>query len=292
VPYWNGATRRAILRALATGGVVEGLELDQLKSSLNEMFRVAGVIVCGSGSLALEIALRACGVGPGDEVVVPTFCCTAVMPPVIAVGALPVFADAGAELNVTAETVGAALTEKTKAVIVPHLFGNPAEIEAIIDVAGKKVRVIDDAAQALGATIGGQPVGGFGDAGMVSFGGEKVCAGIGGGIFVARSEEVFSEAVKIDLPKARRLPTLRALGSTLLWRRWRRWTRPVEAAFHRRKADGPDAPPDPYRRESMANLNAAVAFSLMSTLGENIAARRARVDVYRELLGADERLSL
>src|SRR3990170_7716999 len=144
VPYWSGATYRSIIRALLSVSVIAGPDLNRLQSWVSEMLGVEDAVLCGSGSLALEIALRACGVGRGDEVVIPAFCCTAEVPPVLAVGAVPVLADVGAELNMTAETVDAALTKKTKAVIVPHLFGNPADIGAIVDlVRGGNIRVID-----------------------------------------------------------------------------------------------------------------------------------------------------
>ncbi len=291
LPYWTGATYRAILRAIFTGGVVDGPAPAQLRSSMIEQLGVEGVVLCGSGSLALELALRACGVGEGDEVVIPTFCCTAVVPPIVAVGAIPVLADAGEELSLTVQTVAAALTEKTKAIVIAHLFGNPADIESIVALARERnIRVIDDAAQALGATIDGRPVGSFGDAGILSFGAEKVAFGLGGGVAVCR-EKNFLAGWKIDLSLPQFCPTLRNLSFTLIRHRWRRWTFPLEALFFRSKPD-PDAPPAPYRPEAMANLNAAVALSLMRTLGENIAARRARVRAYQELLGGDERLQL
>jgi dTDP-4-amino-4,6-dideoxygalactose transaminase len=231
--------------------------------------------------------LRTCGVAEGDEVVIPTFCCTAVLPPVLRAGAIPVLADVGAELNITAATVEAALTEKTKAIIVPHLFGNPADIVAIASLArGKDIRVIDDAAQALGATIYGRPVGGFGDAGILSFGGEKVCSGIGGGAGLSRKEGMFGD---IDLRVPGCFTTLRALWHALFWRRWRRWTFPAAALFPR---SSPDSPPLPYRQETMANLSAAVALTLMRALRENIVARRERVRAYQDVLGSEERLEL
>jgi len=291
VPYWSGATYRGILRSLLSWTVVEGPDVQRLQNLITEILGLENADLCGSGSLALEIALRACGVGRGDEVIIPTFCCTAVVPPVLAVGAVPVLADVGAELNITAETVEAALTKKTKAIIVPHLFGNPADIGAIVDlVRGRNIRVIDDAAQALGATIDGQPVGSFGDVGILSFGGEKICCGLGGGVVVSRYKENLNRGVNIDLPRARFFSTLRNLMSTLISRRWRRWTLPVLSRLM--SSADPDAPPAPYRKESMANLNAAVALSLMQTLSENIAARRARVDAYRELLGTEKGLAL
>ena len=293
VPYWNGATYRGILRSFLSGSVIAGPDLGQLRSAVMERLGAEDAIICGSGSLAIEIALRAGGVREGDEVVIPTFCCTSVVPPILAVGAHPVLADVGEELNITAETAEAVLTKKTTAIIVPHLFGNPADIHTIIDLAHRrKIRVIDDAAQALGATIDGRPVGSFGDAGILSFGSEKVCFGLGGGVVVSRQNEVLNGSSKINLPPARLSPTLRTFLSTLAWRRWRSWTLPAQAWLSHANTGNPDSPPAPYRKETTANLNAAVALSLLQTLDENIAARRARVRAYQELLGADERLRL
>src|SRR5437870_12122888 len=152
VPHVNGATYRGILRSFLSGSVIVGADLGELRSLVIEIFGVEEAVLCGSGSLSLEMALRACDVRQGDEVVIPTFCCTAVVSPILAVGALPMLADVGEDLSITAETVEAVLTDKTKAIIVPHLFGNPADIKAIMELArGRTIRVIDDAAQALGA---------------------------------------------------------------------------------------------------------------------------------------------
>jgi dTDP-4-amino-4,6-dideoxygalactose transaminase len=293
VPYWSGVTYRAILRSLISGSVINGPDLGNLRSALIERLGVEEAVLCGSGSLALEIALRVCGVREGDEVVIPTFCCTSVVPPILAVGAHPVLADIGEELNITAETVEAVLTNKTTAIIVPHLFGNPVDINSIVDVArSKNIRVIDDAAQALGATINGRPVGSFGDAGILSFGSEKVCFGLGGGVFVSRDKKNLNSGSRMELPPARLSPTLRTLFSTLAWRRWRRWTLPAQACLFHADTGSPDSPPAPYRQETTANLNAAVALSLLETLDKNITARRARVGAYQELLRSDERLRL
>jgi perosamine synthetase len=280
VPYWNGQTYRAALRASVTGQVVAGPAVDQLKSLILSRIDAADALLCGSGSLALEIVLASCGVGRGDEVVIPSFCCTAIVPPIVNLSAIPVFADVGEELNITAANIADVSTDKTKAVIVPHLFGNPAEIEAIGKIArAKSISVIDDAAQALGATIDGRSAGSFGDAGVISFGAEKVCFGIGGGVAVSRRERFFAG---MELPRPRRASAMREFSSTLLRRRWRRWTFPLDSLLA--KAE-PDDPPLSYRREGMANISAAVALTLARTLDGNIAARRERVCMYRELLG-------
>src|SRR5262249_7502290 len=154
----------------------------------------------------------------------------------------------------------------------------------------KNIRVIDDAAQALGATIDGRPVGSFGDAGILSFGSEKVCFGLGGGVVVSRQKVNLNGDSKIGLPPAQLFPTLKSFLSTLAWRRWRRWTLPVQSWLSLADTVNPEAPPPPYGKETTANLNAAVALSLLETLDENIAGRRARVKIYQELLGANERL--
>ncbi|HWH76062.1 MAG TPA: DegT/DnrJ/EryC1/StrS family aminotransferase, partial [Candidatus Binatus sp.] len=226
VPYWTGATYRAILKAVVSNAIIDGAELSALRSLLISQFGVADGMLCGSGSLALELALGACGVRQGDEVVIPTFCCSAVVAPIVAVGAIPVLADIGNELNLTPETVSPVLTRNTKAIVVPHLFGNPAEIPAIVDlVRDKNIRVIDDAAQAFGATIDGRRVGTFGDAGIISFGAEKVCFGLGGGALLSKRGDILSDAARFNLIAPRLASTLRTFLSTLVLHRWRRWTR-------------------------------------------------------------------
>jgi dTDP-4-amino-4,6-dideoxygalactose transaminase len=216
-----------------------------------------------------------------------------VIPPILAVGAFPVLADVGDNLTISAAAIEAVLSEKTKAVIVPHLFGNPADMGPILDLLhGRKIRVIDDAAQALGATIADQPVGSFGDVGILSFGSEKICFGLGGGVVVSRCKEIVERLSEIHLPSPGILNSLHSLFSTIVWRRWRRWTLPLHSALPRGTSRGPDSPPDEYRKEAMANLNAAVALTLVRNLRENVNARRERVRAYRGLLGAERCLTL
>ena len=291
-PFWNRATFRAIIRCLLSGQVIVGPALAELRSRITEELDVQDAVLCGSGSLALELALRSCDVKSGDEVVVPTFCCTTIISPILAVGACPVLADVGDDLNLTARTVEPSLTKRTRAIIVPHLFGNPAEIDSIIDlIRGRDIRVIDDAAQALGASLDGRKLGTFGDAGILSFGNEKVCSGLGGGVFVSQHREVLERGAEFGLAAADFFIALRSLASTVIWHRWRRWSVLLREALSDSPATDPQSLPPPYRKESMANLNAAVALSLMKSLQDNLAARRARVRAYQRLLG-NERLVL
>jgi dTDP-4-amino-4,6-dideoxygalactose transaminase len=290
VPFWTRETYLSVLRCLASGQIIEGPDAAQLCAQLEETLGVTQVVLCGSGSLALELALRACAIRAGDEVIIPGFCCSAVVPPVLAVGATPVLADIGDELNLTAATVDAAVTGKTRAVVVPHLFGNPADIGAIVELArAKNIRVIDDAAQAHGAAIDGKPAGSFGDFGILSFGAEKICSGLGGGVLLAQD----FDSIK-DVTRGLLMPTPAAelwhFASTLVWRRWRRWTLPAEPLL--RREPSPHRAPVLYRRERMSHLQAAVAETLLRSLRENLAARRARVELYRELLGHSANVGL
>jgi dTDP-4-amino-4,6-dideoxygalactose transaminase len=293
VPFWNGETYRQILRCCFSGRIVDGPEIARLRSQIIAAFGVEDALLCGSGSLALKLALRACEVQPGDEVVLPAFCCSAVVPPILSVGAIPVLADVGEELNLTVDTAAAALTGKTRAIIVPHLFGNPADIEAIVELARpRNIRVIDDAAQALGATIKNRPAGSFGDAGVLSFGREKVCFGLGGGGLLSRSKIGLSGADHLCAQAPRLGPVLRNLAWTIFWRRWRRWTLPLEKTLWRSDDPTRHASIQSYGNEIMPNLNAAVALSLLHSLPDNIAARRARVRAYNDLLGRGKNLEL
>src|SRR5512135_252900 len=89
VPYWSGATYRDIIRAILSGALIDGTATEKLRSLICKTIKINNPLLCGSGSLALELALRVCGVEPGDEVVLPAFCCSAVVPPILAAGAIP-----------------------------------------------------------------------------------------------------------------------------------------------------------------------------------------------------------
>ena len=293
MPFWNRETKRNLLRCLVSGQIIRGTDLAALRSELLDLLGVEDAILCGSGSLALELALRTCHFAQGDEVIIPSFCCSTVVAPILAAGATPVLADVGSGLNLTRETVDAARTGRTRAVIVPHLFGNPADIEEIAELGdANNIVVIDDAAQALGATIDGQWAGTFGDMGVLSFGAEKVCFGLGGGVLVSHSRGVLESAREVALGHPSAAHTLARLASMLVLRRWRGWTLPFQRMLSHRHEKAPQASPKLYRTEIMANLNGAVARSLIHSLPENLSARRARVEAYQRLLGNESGIEL
>lgn len=145
-----------------------------------------------SGSDALILALKAAGVGPGSEVLVPAFSFIATADSVSVLGAKPVFADIDpVTFNLDADQLAKHLTPRTRAVIPVHLYGQPAEMEPVLAFAEKHhLTVIGDTAQALGSTLQGRPVCSWGDFGCISFFPSKNLGGYGdGGMIVTDSSE-------------------------------------------------------------------------------------------------------
>jgi dTDP-4-amino-4,6-dideoxygalactose transaminase len=154
-------------------------------------------VAVANGTVALELALHALGVGPGDEVVVPSRTFIASASCAVMRGATPVMADVDpVSQNLTAETAAAVLTPRTKAIIAVHLAGWPCEMDPILELAREKgLFVIEDCAQAHWATYKGRPVGSFGDAAAFSFCQDKIMTTGGeGGMLTTNRREVWERA--------------------------------------------------------------------------------------------------
>lgn len=154
-------------------------------------------VACANGTLALELALRGLGIGPGDEVVVTPRSFFASTGAVMLVGATPVFADVDPDSEaIGAATVEPVLTGRTAAILPVHLNGFPADMDALMALAADRgLKVVEDCAQAHGARIGGREVGGFGDAAAFSFCTDKIISTGGeGGMVVFRDRGAFSKA--------------------------------------------------------------------------------------------------
>jgi dTDP-3-amino-3,4,6-trideoxy-alpha-D-glucose transaminase len=160
-----------------------GPELESFEAAFAEFCGTGFAAGVSSGTAALEIALRALGIGPGDEVIVPTYSFIATAEAVSTVGATPVIVDVDPETAlITAEIVEAALTERTRCVIPVHLFGRPVEMVPLLALCrARGIAVVEDACQAHGALYKGRPVGSFGDAGCFSFYPTKNLGGWGDG---------------------------------------------------------------------------------------------------------------
>ncbi len=163
--------RAALERVLASGHFILGPEGAALENEIAALVGVPHAVACNSGTDALHLALRAAGVGPGDEVVTPAFTFIATAEAIAYVGAKPAFADVdGATFNMTAATLEQALTPRTRAAIVVHLFGQCAEMPPISDLCKRRGLVlVEDCAQAIGADWAGTQAGAWGDFGCFSF---------------------------------------------------------------------------------------------------------------------------
>jgi dTDP-4-amino-4,6-dideoxygalactose transaminase len=161
----------AIARVVASGRFLHGPEVAQLERSVAELCGVEHAIACASGSDALLLALMALDIGPGHEVIVPSFTFFATASAVWRVGARPVFVDIDPRtFNIDPSRIEAAVTPKTRAIIPVHLFGQCCEMDAINDLARRRrLFVIEDAAQAIGAKYWGRPACSLGAIGCLSF---------------------------------------------------------------------------------------------------------------------------
>lgn len=148
-----------------------------------------------SGTAALICGLQGVGVGPGDEVIVPAYTWIASATAVLAVGAVPIIAEVDESLLLDPVDLEAKITPYTKAVIVVHMRGAPCDMDAILAVTQRHgLKVVEDCAQANGATYRGQEVGGFGDAGCFSLQFNKIITTGEGGVMVAQEREVWARA--------------------------------------------------------------------------------------------------
>jgi dTDP-4-amino-4,6-dideoxygalactose transaminase len=187
----------AVTRVCDSQQFILGSEVEQLESEIAAAITIPHAIAVSSGTDALLVALMALGIGQGDEVIVPTFSFFATAGSVSRVGATPVFVDIDPEtLMIDVERMRAAMTSKTKAIIPVHLYGLCADMRPLA-AAADGVHIIEDAAQAIGATYHGQPAGALGTIGCFSFFPTKNLGGFGDGGLVTTTDERLAARVRL-----------------------------------------------------------------------------------------------
>ena len=175
----------AVAAVLRTSNLSRGPKVDEFENALSHYLGATTSVAVNSGTSALHLCVRALGISEGDEVIVPSFTFIAVANAVRYEKATPVFVDIECKtLNVDPNSVEAAITSKTRAIVVVHTFGCPAELSAILAIAKRHgLLVIEDACEAIGAEYRGQKVGIFGDAGVFGFYPNKqITTGEGGAV--------------------------------------------------------------------------------------------------------------
>ncbi len=197
-PVYDESEIKALIETLESG--IWGIDspvIEQFEKNFAEFCQAQHVVACTNGTDAIYVALQALGLGPGDEVIIPPYTFIATAIGVLMTGATPVFADIHpATYNIDPQAVEAAVTEHTKAIVPVHIAGNPADMDAILDIAKKNgLYVMEDAAQAHGAQWRNQPVGPLGHLGTFSFQSSKNLAAGEGGALVT-NDEALAERVR------------------------------------------------------------------------------------------------
>ncbi len=197
-PLYDATEEQALLRVLHSDQwwYVEGAEGKAFEEEFAAYQHAKHAVACVNGTAALEISLRALGVGCGDEVIVPPYTFIATASAVLTVSATPVFVDIeGDTLNIDPAKIEEAITPRTKAIIAVHIAGRPADMDGVMAVARKhNLYVIEDAAQAPAAEWRGTKVGAIGDLGTFSFQASKNLNAGEGGIIVSNNEELIEKA--------------------------------------------------------------------------------------------------
>lgn len=188
---------KEVIDVLRSGCYILGPHNKALENDLAEYIGVKHAVGLNSGTDALHLALRALDIGDGDEVITTAFTFVATTEAIGIVGAKPVFVDIDSNtFNLDAEKIENAITPKTKAIIPVHLYGQPCDMNVIMDVAKKhNLYVIEDCCQAIGAKFEGQMVGSFGDVGCFSFFPTKNLGAMGDGGLLTTNSQVIKDRI-------------------------------------------------------------------------------------------------
>jgi dTDP-4-amino-4,6-dideoxygalactose transaminase len=189
----------AVTNVLETQRFVLGPEVEQLEAEISNYLGCRFAVACASGTDALILALMAAGVRAGDEVITTPFTFVATASAIVRAGATPVFADIDPKsYNLDPEDVAEAITSRTRAIIPVHLFGLPADMEPLMDVAERcGITVIEDAAQAIGAAYQGRKVGTIGAMGCFSFFPSKNLGGAGDGGMITTNDPDHADRLRL-----------------------------------------------------------------------------------------------
>ena len=194
-PLLGEEEKKAVLETIDSGQLAQGQRVRAFEEAFAALCGVRHAIATSSGTSALHTAVLAHGIGPGDEVITTPFTFIASANAALFAGARPVFVDIDERTyNIDPGRIEAAISPRTKAILPVHLFGNPCDMEAIMDIAAKHgLVVIEDACQAHGATVAGRKVGSFGT-GCFSFYPTKNITAAEGGIVTTNDNELADRA--------------------------------------------------------------------------------------------------
>ena len=187
-PFLDEEDHRSVLDVLKSGQIVQGEMVAAFEKAFCREMDLPGAVAVSSGTAALHLALLSLGIQKGDEVILPSFVCSAPLNAIRYTGAEPVIADVDRHtFNIDVHDLKRRITPKTRAVIVPHMFGLPADVD---DIKSFGIPVIEDCAQSLGSRYKGAYTGSFGDLSIFSFYATKMIATGEGGMVLSNNESL------------------------------------------------------------------------------------------------------
>lgn len=188
----------AALRALNSGWYILGNEMKEFESQLASWAGVKHCVALNSGTDALILAVRALGIGPGDEVIIPANAYIASVIGITENGAIPVFIDADEHMEIDVDKIEEKITERTKAILPVHLFGQCSRMDRIVEIAERHgLKIIEDCAQCLGSKYKGKLAGTFGNIGCLSFYPTKPLGAFGDAGAILTNDDATAERVKL-----------------------------------------------------------------------------------------------
>jgi dTDP-4-amino-4,6-dideoxygalactose transaminase len=256
--------KEAVQRVLESGWLAMGEETRLFEEEFASLIGARHAIAVTNGTASLHLALRALGIGPGDEVIVPSLTFVATSNAILYVGARPVFADITSQddLNISPESIEQLITSRTRAIMVMHYGGYPCDMPAIVEISRRhNLSIIEDAAHAPGAEIQGRKIGTWGHIASFSFFPNKNMTTAEGGMLITDDEVM-----------AQKMRTLRSHGmTTLTWDRHRghAWSYDVIDLGYNYRID---------------EIRSAIGREQIKKLEQGNALRREWSDLYRQLL--------
>jgi perosamine synthetase len=189
-PFINASDLASVKQVIESGHLAQGQKVAAFENAVSRYLKVKQGVAVNSGTSALHLALLALKIGAGDEVIVPSFTCSALLNPIFYVGAKAVVVDVNEnDFNISPAEIRKRITRKTKAIIVPHMFGCPADLKEIMRLG---VPVIEDLAQSIGAEYQGRKVGSFGTLAICSFYATKVLTTGEGGMVLSNQSKLIN----------------------------------------------------------------------------------------------------
>lgn len=293
-PYWDEACAATVAVWLKTGAIED--VRDNLTGLLRSQFPASSeIVLTDTGKTALFVALKMLGLGAGDEVVVPSYCCASVIAAVLHARCVPVLADCDAHFNICEQSVASAISPRTKVILVAHLFGlMAADLDGILALARQRgIAVIEDVAQAYGLRLAdGLRAGSHGDAAIFSAGIGKPIMGPGGG-WAVMNRAVAAAPVLDTEPRGEAHARVAEFVARFTGRRWRRGfgeiAHALPARFATRMRRRPDFDRQAWadgecRGRTMGDIDAWLAYRQIQRIDENIERRRANAARWGDLL--------